>query len=823
MLVLVFPSLFWPSVDEEKTRKEYIEDIVKHLKNKDVCKVVLHGIKGVGKTWIAREVAKHALNKNIVDVTIWLYLHTHYFEANSDSDYDSDDGLLIYNEDTRKNEKDFLRKLYNNILHQLSAQQVDPSAEYHLEDRDMDSRSLCRSLKAKLNGKKYLMVLDGENGKLDVHAFMGLLNEFLDSANKESSKVLITTLSNDNDFIKYSYDANRRSVSVKVKPLTASESVALFKRNWKRDQTQLLDDAYVMKIVQGCNYLPSSIVFRGNVLRYTLENGDDDLNKTLAVLRVKKDIDGWLMLAYEKFVNDSILFRCFSLCCFYLEVHGFVNYNELILNLMLEGYFENETSLEKAYAQAHNVVMKLIDAGLLGEREGGDIVLESIVNEFVEAVSPITCRTTHQDFSCTFYKLKGGSDVKRTKTSLAALRKAGKGTNEKLFLDKLIVKGNTSAPITEQFKINDPYATACVRILLLSHVDPIINLQNMDKLRVLIIRGCNSPLEHIKIKDIANLEKLQVLEISGCFFSYEIPEDLYTLIVSLEHLNLSSTWIQSFPKIESETLATIGKLGALILRRCLQLKSFPDVSGFTVLKVLDLSGSNLNSVKKKSWTLEGLPKLEVLDLSETSLYDFPGVMHLESLTHLLLKNCPLLNKVRPLNKLMRLEVIDASGCTSLHFFRKVNLPTGDCLRKLDLSYTMIRNLPPLKNASNLVELRLKGCSQLKELPLIEGAIELRVLDVSDCINVEKINASFKDMKSLIELLLSNTKIKTLPSLSGLKSVQKVVLRGCEALQTLPDMGMLNDLLLLDVRGCIALERSINEPLNDAIILNITDP
>lgn len=104
-------------------------------------------------------------------------------------------------------------------------------------------------------------------------------------------------------------------------------------------------------------------------MRYTLENGDDDLNKTLAVLRVKKDIDGWMMLAYEKFVNDSILFRCFSFCCFYLEVLGFVNYNELILNLMLEGYFENATSLEKAYAQAHNVVMELIDSGLLGERE----------------------------------------------------------------------------------------------------------------------------------------------------------------------------------------------------------------------------------------------------------------------------------------------------------------------------------------------------------------------------------------------------------------------------------------------------------------------
>ncbi|CAO2835800.1 unnamed protein product [Amaranthus hypochondriacus] len=805
--------------DEQKSRKEIIEDIVKHLENKEVCKVVLHGVEGVGKTWIAREVAKHVTINDIFDFTIWVYVHTNFEDYDSEIHDDSGQRTVVL--------RDTYRKLYSNILHQLSVQQADLSDTEYLDDSFKDGRSLSDSLIAKLEGRTYLLILDGENKRLDTRLLEDVLNRnILKSANNKESKVLFTTSLNHHTMSINTGETNTRTVTVEVKPLTLSESKDLFKRTWKGDQIQHLSDADIDEIVQGCNYLPASIVFAGNVLMYNLENVSDDFNKKLAVSWAKKGIHGCLMLAYEKFANDSTLFRCVRRLYFYLEAYGFLKYNELILLLMLEGFFENVTSFEKAYSQAHDVLMDLLDAGLLGEREGGDIVLESIAKDFVEKSSRIMSRSIEQEFAYDFNKLKlGGNNVKRTMSSLAAFRGIGK---DYFYLVTLIVKGHTSASTAAQLKYKDTFNNKNTLILSFSYVDPIIDLPKLDKLRVLIMRGFHPKDDHIKtIKGMACLRKLQVLEVSDCPSLQVIEQGFFVRIITLEHVNLSGTGFKSFPKLGSIDRYTANersvKLRTLILRRCNQLESVFDLRGFTELEVLDLSGSKLTSL---NFSLEEFRKLKVFDLSDNCLHELPvGIMQLENLTHLLMKNCQQLREIRPLTTLTKLEVIDASGCTSLHYFTEVNLPSGDSLKKIDLSYTMIQNVPPLKNASNLVELCFKGCSQLKELPPIEGAKNLRMLDVSDAIKVEKITESFEDMESLQELLLSNTKIKTLPPLSDLKSLQKVVIRGCEALQTLPDMSMLTNLLLLDVRGCIGLARSIDgaEPLNHAIILNITDP
>lgn len=799
---------FWAHTDEAKPRTKLLEEILNHLGQDDVRRVVLHENHGVGKTWMAKEVVKHAISKGIFNGVIWL----NYFI--------SDHGGLLRIE----NEEDCIYFLHGIMVHQLSLQQdiitVD-HVKYCLDDNGKFQKLyiLVDLLKQKLEKGKYLLVLDGALEK--TKTLIEVIDQILDLGNKSLSKVIITTTEANNNMMMSCNDPNKRAVAVEIKALNVSESKDILQKSWNNNHIGYLCDNDVEEILKRCKNLPAAIVFTGNVLLYALENAPDDLGRKLAVKEAMKEVNDYWMLGccsgYSKFEDNITILRCFLHSALYFRKHGSMKYNELILLWMLEGYFvlDNITSLEEVYTQGHIVLTDLLDAGLLGEREVGDVVLETAGLNFSRYLYSMLCEKYLFEPIHEYSRFIGRRYIlKRIKGCIAAYKDSGK---EKIKLLTLLVQGN-SISREDQFKINDPYVLESTRILSFSHVEPIISLQMCPSLLVLILRDCHS-INHIKVSDIANLEKLRVLQISGCSFLEKIPEDFLAKFDDLETLNLSSTPIAYIPRPSSRS--ALRHLRSLILRRCTQLETFPNVNGLENLKVLDLSGAMFKSLDDEAWysELEGLPYLTILDLSETNIYNIPGLTNLGNLTCLLLKKCPQLNKLTPLTALTNLQLIDVSGSTKLDNFREINLPNGDCLRKLDLSNTMIRTIPALKNASNLVYLYLKGCCQLKELAPIENAKKLRVLDVSDAIQLKKINASFQEMESLQELYLSNTKIKTLPPLSGLKCLRKLVLRGCESLQQLPEMERLFNLLLVDLQGCNALETLLdNGQFSDVTIL-----
>ncbi|KAF2296497.1 hypothetical protein GH714_040463 [Hevea brasiliensis] len=87
--------------------------------------------------------------------------------------------------------------------------------------------------------------------------------------------------------------------------------------------------------------------------------------------------------------------------------------------------------------------------------------------------------------------------------------------------------------------------------------------------------------------------------------------------------------------------------------------------------------------------------------------------------------------IRLLSGFKYLWVLDMKSCglTKLH-----ELIGGlTCLRYLDLSYTLIRTLPPIiRNLCLLQTLNLHGCSELEQLPNLASMADLRHLIISEC-------------------------------------------------------------------------------------------
>jgi disease resistance protein RPS2 len=110
--------------------------------------------------------------------------------------------------------------------------------------------------------------------------------------------------------------------------------------------------------------------------------------------------------------------------------------------------------------------------------------------------------------------------------------------------------------------------------------------------------------------------------------------------------------------------------------------------------------------------------LGILDLSFTKIKVLPSsISCLAMLRMLLLIGCDLLEEIQHMGSLVQLEVLNASGCSSL---RSIESGSFDCmvlLKVLDLSETSITMLTSITASVELRHLHLQGCAFMQsELP-----------------------------------------------------------------------------------------------------------
>ncbi|KAI8562127.1 hypothetical protein RHMOL_Rhmol03G0010500 [Rhododendron molle] len=366
-----------------------------------------------------------------------------------------------------------------------------------------------------------------------------------------------------------------------------------------------------------------------------------------------------------------------------------------------------------------------------------------------------------------------------------------------------------------------------------------LSIYNLTELRWLILRGCSC---FQTLNSLKNFKKLLVLDVSGATSLTKFEDKALNHTPHLQTLNLSLTSITLVPK-----LSDLKELTHFSLSGCKHLERFRRTHSLPSLQVLDLSGAiNFKEFHELS---PGLPTgIKILDLSETRLRDLPSSMNPR---HLFLKRCSTLKKLTCTETLQNLEVLDLSGTTSLveiedNFFSNLDslqvlnlsetciqsLPSlsnvsdlrqlllsgcnslteiidesfehMSCLEHLDLSEARIKFLPSLLNLGNLSMLSLKGCTQLEKLPALETLSTLSNLEELNLCGInclKEMGAGFLEHMSQLRILdLSETQVVELPSMSNLKSLRQLYLRGCHTLQSVPNLEELTMLEVLDLSG-----------------------
>ncbi|KAF7147231.1 hypothetical protein RHSIM_Rhsim03G0013200 [Rhododendron simsii] len=363
-----------------------------------------------------------------------------------------------------------------------------------------------------------------------------------------------------------------------------------------------------------------------------------------------------------------------------------------------------------------------------------------------------------------------------------------------------------------------------------------LSIYNLTELRWLILRGCSC---FQTLNSLKNFKKLLVLDVSGATALTKFEDKVFKHTPHLQTLNLSLTSITLVPKFSD-----LKELTHFSLSGCKHLGRFRRTHSLPSLQVLDLSGAiNFQEFHQLS---PGLPTgIKILDLSETRLRNLPSSMNPR---HLFLKRCSGIQKLTCTQTLQNLEVLDLSGTTSLveiedKFFSKLDslqilnlsetsiqsLPSlsnvsdlrqlflsgckslteikdesfehMSCLEHLDLSETRIKFLPSLLNLGNLSMLSLKGCTQLEKIPALETLSNLEELNLCGIDCLKEMGAGFLEHMSQLQILdLSETQVVELPSMSNLKSLHQLYLRGCQRLQRVPNLEELTTLEVLDLSG-----------------------
>ncbi|CAL5408684.1 unnamed protein product [Camellia sinensis] len=719
---------------------EYILQLLSHGRAKTV---VLVGQPGVGKTWMARELIDRAAERGLFDITLWLFLNREY------------DSMALC--------QSFAQQLY---LLSTAEEFEDDDYEGEEEEEEME-QDLRQKMSEALAQKHFLIILDDEGKKMKEKDIMPKLETLLNLSQQSSYKVLITTNNHPNSDIIDSM----RSV-IEVEPLSKKESKFLLQ---KRAGTKVFELSGIEPLVEECvqrsTGLPAEIVVMGKALSY-IGQCDSGLQKLEIALEE---------VAYGERFDIALLLRCgFNIlpggilidCCrpdrHFFQDSGCVHYNELIAYWMMEGYLGQVDCIEKAYNKGYHVLKELIDFHIVKTVEPDYVVIEGAAINLQDCNRGGFGWTANLGLSSVFRygEWEGLGRITQVGGIIRSLSSGKKGRK----LSTLLLDGNRIGS-----EIPDYLLQSWQDLHVLVIFNPTFKslprfLSNMDKLNVLVLRNCHF-LEEIDY--VLELRRLTALEISGPSSFCRIPDDFFRGTPSLRSLNLSALQIESLPKSFYE----LSELSWLILGGCSYLKELRSLRRLINLVVIDLSGStSLSRIQDKSFSSN--KELQMINFSKTNIKSLPLIFSLKKLTHLLLSGCLGVDRHPGIRSVTTLQIIDLSDACNFKEFHDQSLANLTDLKILDLSRTAVDHLP--SNISNPHHLYLNGCTSLSKLECIELLKDLETLD------------------------FSKAQVKTLPSLSHLHNLRRLLLSCCSNLEELPDLNSLTKLEVLDLSGCSAL-------------------
>ncbi|KAL9441233.1 hypothetical protein AB3S75_019832 [Citrus x aurantiifolia] len=500
----------FPSKDfvQFESTKSTFDEIIEAMKDNKINMVGIYGMGGVGKTTMAKEVAKKVLELGIFKEVV--------FAAVSQNPN--------------------VRNIQGQIADSLGLKL----------DEESDARRATRLMKRLRDEKQILIILDDVWARLDLN--------MIGVPCGDGCRILVTTRRKQ---VCHSMGCESQ---IPLNALVEEEGLALFKRNaCIGDELPTLNDL-AKEVARECKGLPLAIVTIGSALK---GKPIDEWNVVLKKMKNSKfvdvedvdaDIYALLKLSYDYLKGEETKL-CFLLCSLYPEDYE-IPLGDLVIYGKRLGLYEDANTIEEARSQLRVTINHLKASCLL--LDGGNEELVKM-HDIVRDVALWIASKEKKFFS------KAGLGLKQWPKDKGLEQYAGISlmANELEVLpvslaypklETLLLDGNFRAgvEVSDQFFVE----MKALKVVHLRRGDMSVkSLQFLTNLRSLCLDDCT--LEDIS--SIGTLSRLEILSLRGCFFD-ELAKELGEL-GELKQLDLRGCrWLRRIPANVIRSLSQLEEL-----------------------------------------------------------------------------------------------------------------------------------------------------------------------------------------------------------------------------------------------------------------------
>ncbi|GMN43669.1 hypothetical protein TIFTF001_012864 [Ficus carica] len=721
-----------------ESRKTILEAIMKALKDRHVTRIGVYGIGGIGKTMLAKEVARQATEaKLFTEVAMTTVSQT---------------------QDYSRLQQDIAEKLKLNIagLHTVSAR----------ADR------LQRQLKEE---NSILIILDDIWDKLDLIE-VGIHLE------NEGCKILMTSRSQD---VLRSMDADKNYV---VDDLSASEAMNLF-RTIVGDIVEQRDiNRLAIDVVRECGGLPLAITVVAGPLKsqnnlFVWRNTLNQLRSIISPTNIAeplRKVYRSIRLSYDSLADED---KSLLLLCSLHDEDKNIVVEDLRTIGVGWGLFQNISTLADARTRVESLIVKLKDRCLLLDGDVGEIWVK--MHDVIRDVAISIASNERGMHSVRINELEDCLNKKKLKDSKAISILRHPGSNQlperlecselELFLldssrvDPIPIQNHFFEGSTDQLKSLFLYGA---KLVAPSSFHVLQNLQTLT-LRGCVLEDVNfiGDLKHLQILDlslstikqlpvqVAQLSRLQLLNLEACKDLKLIEPNVISSLIQLEELYISQTFyewevgevdVSKRSNVNLTEIENLQKLTSLSLR-VPDVKTFPKDYKFS--EKLERYRISIGDSLYNSHPA-GISRSLLLKLHERSQLTAHGVESLMKRSEFLSLDglIDVKNVVYDLDfcegfcDLKRLDLLNSDGvqyivdCVDQQIHPHKAFPVLDSLRLWEL-----RNLErichgelPEGSFKNLREVSVWRCDKLKNVFPLSIFKRLHSIRVEDCKMMEEI-------------------------------------------------------------------------------------
>jgi hypothetical protein len=495
----------------EKDKKALLELLLsEEIRNAKVSVIPIRGMGGIGKTTLAQLLFNDKEVQNFFDLKVW---------ACVSEDFDA-------------------VRVTKTVLKSVTFESCD----------DNDLNLLQVKLKEKLNGKKYLIILD-DLWNENYHDWTILCAPF--QAGSQGSTIVITTR---NEGVS---SMTGTVPTYHLQELSNGDCLSLFTQhalgaNDFSAHPTLQDIGE--EIITRCKGLPLALKTLGGLLRTKRDRGEwEDIlkSKIWNIPKGKSEIVPALMLSYHHL--PSHLKRCFAYCSILPKDYEFEK-EQLVLLWMAEGLIQTREDDHKQMEDlGREYFHDLFSRSFFQQSsiEKSQFMMHDLINDLAQLVAGDTCFRMEDRI---------------------------RGSSEKILPKKARHSSYLGVEYDSNTKFKAFFELTCLRTflpLMLPHP------------------GYCYLTHNVPLQLLPKLKCLRVLSFNG-YCIYELPDSIGDL-KHLRYLDLSHTRVRGLP----ESTTTLYNLQTLILENCYYLKELPSKLG----NLVNLRHLNILNANK----LEGMP------------------------------------------------------------------------------------------------------------------------------------------------------------------------------------------------------------------------